>query len=55
MIEATRCPDCEAVVERCCPDHLREHCRKCGATIDWTEADAVDEATLDAFTGGETA
>lgn len=57
MTDATRCPDCEAIVERCCADCVRESCGECGATIDWNAAEpvAVPEGTLDAFAGGETA
>lgn len=52
---ATRCPECEAVLERCCADCVRERCPDCGATIDWPDAEPVARGTLEAFGGGETA
>lgn len=54
MTDATRCPECEAVLERCCADCVRERC-DCGATIDWPDAEPVARGTLEAFGGGETA
>jgi hypothetical protein len=57
VIDATRCPECGAVVERCCPDCVRERCPDCDTTVDWLEAEPLaleGQATLSSV-GGETA